>query len=169
MRHQLPACIHSTSLLLSNYMDIASLTSADLRDLTRLVEKKEQLLARVAKIDTDLAAAGMAAPATAAPRPPAAAAKRKRRTRQTASAAPKPLPPTPAAKPAGRSPRGSFKAAIIQLLKGAGEAGLGATEIAAKLGANPKSTYVWFFKTGRNVPEIKRIGPARYVWSAGSA
>jgi hypothetical protein len=73
-----------------------------------------------------------------------------------------------AKKPAARKPRakksGATKEAIIELVKGAGKAGITVKEIAAKLGVKRHGVDVWFGSTGKKVKEIKKVKPATYAW-----
>ncbi len=62
------------------------------------------------------------------------------------------------------SARGVLKAAIIELLKGAGPAGLTVKQIATEFKAKPGNLHVWFSSTGRKVKGIKKIAPATYAW-----
>ncbi len=75
-------------------------------------------------------------------------------------------PKTP--KPAARKPRakksGATKDAVIELVKGAGKAGITVKEIAAKLGVKRHGVDVWFGSTGKKVKEIKKVKPATYAW-----
>jgi hypothetical protein len=56
------------------------------------------------------------------------------------------------------------KDAIIELVKGAGKAGITVKEIAAKLGVKRHGVDVWFGSTGKKVKEIKKVKPATYAW-----
>ncbi len=73
-----------------------------------------------------------------------------------------------AQKPVARKVRakksGGTKDAVIELVKGAGKAGITVKEIAAKLGVKPQGVYVWFGSTGKKVKEIKKVKPATYAW-----
>ncbi len=73
-----------------------------------------------------------------------------------------------AKKPAARKPRakksGAKKDAIIELVKGAGKAGITVKEVAGKLGVKPQGVYVWFGSTGKKVKEIEKVKPATYAW-----
>ena len=60
--------------------------------------------------------------------------------------------------------RGELKAAIIKLVKQAGESGITVTELAASLKMKAINLYVWFNTTGRRVKEITKIGQAKYAW-----
>lgn len=98
----------------------------------------------------------------------------------TAPAPTPPLPPAPAEAPAlplparkpapSTAPRvraakpGQLKDSIIQLVQAAGKSGVTVREIASELALSPQRVYVWFNGTGKNVPEIQKLGPAKYGW-----
>ncbi len=130
-------------------MNLTQLTSADLKQIVKLIERKETLQRRVAKIDAQLAAYEGGEPAKAV----------KGKTGR------KPRGQTQA-KPAGakRVKRGALKAAIIELLRAAGKSGLAVKELAGKLGLGYKGVLAWFYKTGANIEEIKKAGPGKYAW-----
>ncbi len=113
---------------------------ADLNRIVELVEQKEALQAQVAKIDAELASFQPGEPAAPAQDKPG-------RQSKTELAA-----------------KGALKAAIIELLKGAGSAGLTVKEIAARLKAKPGNIHVWFSSTGKRVKEINKVGTGQYAW-----
>ncbi len=127
-------------------MNIASLTVAQLKQMTALVEKKEALQAEVARIDAELARLSTGA----APRAVAAAAPVRRGRRQ-------------------RAQRGSVKAAIIELLQKAGKSGISVKEISERLGAKYAHVFAWFYSTGGKIKEIQRVGPGRFGWVGPAA
>ncbi len=130
-------------------MNLTQLTSADLKQIVKLLEQRETLQSRVAKIDAQLAAYEGAETARAVK------GKIARMPRRPARA-----------KPAGakRVKRGALKAAIIELLRAAGKSGLTVKELAGKLGLGYNRVLAWFYKTGANIKEIKRVGPGKYAW-----
>ena len=71
------------------------------------------------------------------------------------------------AAPAKRRKRGAVKAAVIDLVKNAGQGGITVKEIAAALGKSYGSISVWFNSTGKKVKQIKKVGPGKYSWLAG--
>jgi transposase-like protein len=133
-------------------MDPTQITSADVKQMARLVEQREALQAQVAEIDAELGSFQPGEPVA-----PAVPAKGK----------PGRKPGRPAkAKTGGR---GAMKAAITELLEGAGESGLTVKEIAAKLNAKPGNVHAWFSSTGKTVKEIKKLAPSKYGWSGTAA
>ena len=123
-------------------MQLENLTSADLKDLVKLVEQKEALVAQIARIIAQLDAIGGA-----------------KRTAVKAAA-----PPPAPRNPTKRQPRGQLKAAIVALLKGTGSKGLAVNEVAAKVGLASKAVFAWFYRTGKSIKQIKKVGEARYAW-----
>lgn len=65
-----------------------------------------------------------------------------------------------------RQPRGAVKQAIIDLIKGRGREGITVKEIATTLGVKANRIYTWFYSTGSGVKQIRKIGDAKYCWSA---
>jgi len=130
-------------------MNLTQLTSADLKQIVKLLEQKETLQSRVAKIDAALAAYEGGEPAEAIKGRPGR----------------KPGPQAHA-KPvkAKRVKRGALKAAIIESLKGTGKAGITVKELAGKLGLGYSRVFAWFYKTGASIKEIKKAGPGKYAW-----
>jgi DNA invertase Pin-like site-specific DNA recombinase len=66
-----------------------------------------------------------------------------------------------------RARRGALKEKIVVTLRKAGEKGVTIRELARKLNVPSANLYVWFNSTGRNVPEIRKIGVAKYRLGAG--
>ncbi|MHB1308758.1 MAG: hypothetical protein ACYDC1_00315 [Limisphaerales bacterium] len=123
-------------------MQLENLTSADLKDLVELVEQKEALAAQIARINAQLDAFGGAKPTAVKAMAPVSAPR----------------------KTTKRQPRGQLKAAILALLKGTGSKGLAVSEIAAKVGLASKAVFAWFYRTGKSIKQIKKVGEARYAW-----
>jgi hypothetical protein len=118
-------------------MNLTSLTSSDLKQIVKLLAQKEVLVARMEKLDRQIEAYGSGKPA-----PQAAKAKG----------------------PSKR--RGNLKASVIDLLKKSGKEGTTVKAIAGKLNLGANRIYTWFYGTGKNVKEIKKIGEAKYRWEA---
>lgn len=58
-----------------------------------------------------------------------------------------------------------MKAAIVDLVKGAGKPGITIKEIADKLGLGYNRVFNWFYATGKTITEIKKAGPGKYAWT----
>jgi transposase-like protein len=125
-------------------MNLTTLNAADFKKIVGLLSEKETLLAQIAQINRELAAFGGAAPTKTANAKPS----------RKAGAKPK----------VKRAARGSVKAAMVELLKQAGAAGMTIKEIAAKLGASYGQVYTWFQTTGKAIKEIKKVGPGKFAW-----
>ena len=65
---------------------------------------------------------------------------------------------------AGKAKRGAMKEAIIEMLKGAGKAGITVNGVAEALGVKYGNASVWFGSTGKKVKGIKRIARGTYAW-----
>lgn len=134
-------------------MNLTSLTVADLKDIQKLLEQRESIQAQIEKINAQLAAyEGGVAPAPAATRAVRAE-------------------PAPARRKVGkgrRAKRGALKARILELVQAAGKAGITVKDLAGELGLNYNRVYTWFYKTGKNVPGLEKVGEAEYAW-VGSA
>jgi hypothetical protein len=161
-------------------MEIMNLSAGKLRDLIKLVERREALTSELEKLEASLTAlvGGSSAPAAKAAPAKAVKATRKRRKNvrpkaaklvaPTAKAPATKAPATakaPAPKPAkgkvvGR--RGKLKASILGILETAGPEGIAVKDIAAKLKAKPQNIHVWFSSTGKNVPGLIRVSEGRY-------
>jgi hypothetical protein len=124
---------------------LIDISSATLRKMVKLSERKEALLSQIQELDRQMAALQQLAEEGGGfirlqplKRPSA----------------------TRAAK--GRMERGALKAKIIAALRAAGPGGMTIRELSDKLGIKPANLYVWFNGTGRKTKGIKKIGPAKY-------
>jgi hypothetical protein len=70
--------------------------------------------------------------------------------------------------PEARLPRGDLKKAILRILKRAPASGVSVKAIATALKRDPAAIHVWFYTTGRNLPQIQKVGRGVYVWSESS-
>ena len=120
-------------------MNLTSLSSADFKQIAKLLEKKEVLLAGVAQIDRELSSFD------------GGSAKGLGR-------------PVRLVTGVQRQERGKVKEAIISLVQGAGKAGITVREIASRLDVPSNRVYTWFHTTGKNVKSIKKVGKAQYAW-----
>ena len=126
------------------HMNLASISAKDFVKIAKLLKAKDALLAKIAAIDTELAAfSGSQAKGARRGRPKAAANTVK----------------------APRAKRGALKDTLIALLKEAGAAGLSVKDLAAKTGVKGANIHAWFFTTGRKIREIKKAGKAVWAWS----
>ena len=142
-------------------MNLTHLTSAALKPITTLVERKEALEARLEDITLRLAAWEIDVEPKAAKGPAGRPTSRTPRKGATTNAR------AVVAKPAGktkRQPRGQLKELVLAQVKAAGPSGISVADLAAKLGAKPKNLFVWFHSTGKRVTELQKVGPARYAW-----
>jgi hypothetical protein len=66
----------------------------------------------------------------------------------------------------GGTKRGQLSSNIIGALEAAGDKGLKIKEIADQVGANYRNVSVWFVTTGKNYPNVKKVGAAHYKIAA---
>jgi len=121
-------------------MSLSSLSSTELSKLIQLVKDKEVLEAKLSQIKS-------AIDAMASGTNPKANVPSKRGPRR------------------GRR-RVSLKDSILKALEIAGKDGLSVKDLAISLKANPGSVSVWFYTTGKKVKGLKKIGPAKYSFTA---
>jgi hypothetical protein len=125
---------------------LRNIPSSTLKELVRLSERKEALIAQVQEIDRQMlrvqdrfgipARDDEAAPVTVS----------RSRTGPIRL----------------RSKRGALKEKILRTLRAAGKKGATVGEISKKLKVPTANLYVWFNGTGRSVRGIKKVGVAKY-------
>lgn len=165
-------------------MEILNLSAGKLRDLIKLVERRDALTSELKKLEAALVSLTSGKPAPA-PKPATTRKRRKggrpKAVKLVAPAAKAPEAPkaTPAANgvkaakapkaKAAKAPqakgtgrRGKLKASILAILKTAGPEGIAVKDVAAKLNAKPQNIHVWFSSTGKNVPGLVRVSEGRY-------
>jgi hypothetical protein len=125
-----------------------TIPSATLKQLVRLSERKEALMAQIQEIDREMVRVqsrfdipsrnpALRAPVTVSRRLVRADSEK-------------------------RSKRGALKQKILRALRAAGRKGATIQDLSRKLRVRPANLYVWFNGTGRNVPGLKKIGTAKY-------
>ncbi len=159
-------------------MDLSKLNSDTLRELIKLTELKSGLEKQLAALNDRLTAFFTGrAPAPAGKkrrgRPPGAkkaAAKAKApkaakpgRKPKAAKPAKAPKAPKAAKAPKAKSVRGALKGQILEILTAAGPDGASVKDISAKIGVKNQNVHVWFATTGKKLPEISKVGEARYA------
>jgi transposase-like protein len=90
-----------------------------------------------------------------------------------ATAAPAAAPKAEAAPKKGRgkrkskgSHRGQLSAAVHAALQEAGKEGVRISDLAKKIGINPRNLFVWFATTGKKFKAIKKLAPGHYALQA---
>ena len=124
-------------------MKLTELSSNDLQKAIKLMQEKEQLLARITEIDEDL-------------------------NRIETGKSPYSKNSNKASKAEDHGPRMKLKDAIIQELKNAGNEGINLKDLAAKLGATSTQVSIWFGTTGKKMTEIVKLGRGQYAWKASA-
>jgi hypothetical protein len=132
-------------------MNLTNINTSALRNLIKLTERKESLLAEIEKIESQLASLLTGKTVRSGGKRRGRPAK-KGKTVKTAKAG----------RSAKRAPRGTLKKKIFAALKAAGEAGLKVTDLSKKIGVKNANVHVWFSSTGKKLPEIKRVGKGHF-------
>ena len=126
---------------------LRDIPSAALKQLVKLSERKEALMAQIQEMDREMMRVQdrFGLPTRNNDKP----------ARVTVSGAGR-------GSRSGRTKRGELKEKIVRALRSAGRKGATIRELSNKLKVPSANLYVWFNGTGRNVRGIKKIGVARY-------
>ena len=125
---------------------LRNIPSSTLKELLRLSERKETLMAQIQEIDRRMLAVQeqFGIPSREGdPRAPVTVSRTRSGVRK-------------------RSARGALKEKIMSTLRAAGRHGATIGEISKKLKVPKANLYVWFNGTGKSVPGIKKTGVAKY-------
>lgn len=122
---------------------LLDISSATLRKMVKLSERKEALMSQIQELDRQMIA--LQEPGSMESRPSV------RFQRVGGMKTGKP-----------RTQRGALKAKIVGALRTAGARGITVQELSGKLKVKPANLYVWFNGTGRKTKGVKKIGPAKY-------
>jgi hypothetical protein len=137
-------------------MSLSSFTSASLKSLSKLIDKKESLVAEIAKIEAAVASLLTGKPAKAP-------GKRRGRPAKKSAAVKKSVAAKKAPKAVKkRAVRGGLGAKILKALDTAGDAGVKVADLAKSLKVNGTNLHVWFATTGKKNPAIKKVGKGHY-------
>jgi hypothetical protein len=131
-------------------MDLSKITTRDLATISKLLSKKEAVQAQIDEINRELEKFG------GGKSPSSLAKDLKRPVARNGSGARK--------RRAKRTGRGEMKERILAELQAAGKTGRHFKELSEKLGVKYGNISVWFQSTGKNIPEIMKVGPARFAW-----
>ena len=126
---------------------LRDIPSSALKQLVRLSERKEALMAQMQEIDREMMRVQnkFGIP-----------------LREGDQRAPVTVSGAPGGLLRHRSKRGALKEKIIRALRSAGKKGATVGDLSKKLKVPSANLYVWFNGTGRSVPGIRKIGVARY-------
>lgn len=126
---------------------LRNIPSSTLKQLVRLSERKEALIAQIQEIDREMIRVqdkfGIPSRDGDQRAPVTVSHFRSRPARR-------------------RSKRGALKAKIIRALRAAGKKGTTIGELSKKLKVPSANLYVWFNGTGKSVSGIRKIGVAKY-------
>jgi hypothetical protein len=125
---------------------LRDIPSAALKQLVKLSERKEALMARIQEIDREMLRVENKFGIPSKDRDSASV---------TVSDTSQPLARQ-------RARRGALKAKIVRALRERGAKGATVGELSQKLNVATANLYVWFNSTGKNVRGLKKIGTAKY-------
>src|SRR5260370_27628364 len=125
---------------------LRDIPSSALKQLVRLSERKEALMARIQEIDREMIRVQnkFGIP-----------------SREGDQRAPVTVSGAPGRPLRRRSKRGALKEKIVRALRAAGTKGSTIGDLSKKLKVPNANLYVWFNGTGRSVTRIKKIGGAK--------
>ena len=125
---------------------LRDIPSSALKQLVRLSERKEALMAQIQEIDREMIRVQnkFGIP-----------------SRDTDQRAPVTVYRAPGLV-RRRSKRGALKEKILRALRSAGKKGATVGDLSKKLKVPSANLYVWFNGTGRSVPRIRKVGVAKY-------
>jgi len=126
---------------------LRDIPSSALKQLVRLTERKEALMAQIQELDREMirVQTKFGIPA-----------------REGEQRAPVTVSRAPGGPVRRRSKRGALKEKIVRALRTAGKKGTTVGELSKKLKVPSANLYVWFNGTGRSVRGIRKIGVAKY-------
>ena len=138
-------------------MDLTKLTTNQIKEINKLVERKESLEGELEKIKGQLASYENGS-ATSSRKPGRPGRPAKKASSTASKAAPKSASGT-----RKRAPRGQLKEGIINALNSAGKEGLTVKELAERLNTKQANVHAWFFNTGKKMKGIKKVAPGKYA------
>jgi len=126
---------------------LTNIPSSTLKQLVRLCERKEALMAQIQEIDREMIRVQnkFGIP-----------------SREGGQREPVTVSRAPGGLVRRRSKRGALKEKILRTLRSAGKKGATVSELSKNLKVPSANLYVWFNGTGRSVPGIKKVGVAKY-------
>ncbi len=139
-------------------MELTKLTSHQVKEINKLVERKESLESELQKIEQQLASYENGGTTSS---------KKGRRVGRPkkATSAGSQTTSKPGSETRKRAPRGKLKEGIINALSSAGQEGLTVKELAQRLNTSTGNIHAWFFTTGKKMKGIKKVGPGQYALS----
>jgi hypothetical protein len=128
---------------------LSSLTSSALNQLSTLVDRKEELVKEIERLESQMASIISGKPVRASKGKPGRPAKKGPKAKTTR-------------KSTKRGPRGGIGAKVLSALEAAGDAGVKVADLAEKLRVKGTNLHVWFATTGKKNKAIKKVGKGQY-------
>ena len=120
---------------------LSALTSSALNQLSTLVDRKEELVKEIERLESQ-----MASIISGKPGRPATKGSKGKTVRKTTK----------------RGSRGNLGTKVLSALEAAGDAGVKVADLAEKLRVKGTNLHVWFGTTGKKNKAIKKVGKGHY-------
>lgn len=131
-------------------MNLASLTSADLRYISTLLERKEKLTEAIQKIDFELASF------ESGRRPGKSSRSGMTSSQMETSEIVPASEPSDGGLGGNRTRRGQLKEAILGALRDAGREGISIQELATRVNSKPLNVSAWLAATGKKLGTVEK-------------
>jgi hypothetical protein len=147
------------------HMSLNNITSAELRQLISIVERKERVQKELREIESKLSTYVSPEPAI-----PSTGTPRRARKSRAVRASKRPLEvnaPKSNVQHAESEPgqrRGALKDLILATLQKAGGAGIAIKDLSSALGVKAQNLHVWFSSTGRKVKGVTKVSAGRWAY-----
>ena len=149
-------------------MPLNNITSAELRQLISIVERKERVQEELRQIESKLSTYLSPEPTTPSTRTP----RRMRKARAARASKPlevkAPKPKVQQADSKAGQRRGALKDSILAALQKAGKVGLAIKDLSRALGVKAQNLHVWFSSTGRKVKGVTKVSAGRWAYEGNN-
>ena len=145
------------------HMSLNNISSAELRQLISIVERKERVQEELREIESKLSTYLSPEPTTPSTRTP----RRTRKSRAVRASKPEVKAPKAKVQQAESEPgqrRGALKDSILAALQKADGAGIAIKDLSRALGVKAQNLHVWFSSTGRKVKGVTKVSAGRWAY-----
>jgi hypothetical protein len=147
-------------------MSLNNITSAELRQLISIVERKERVQEELREIESKLSTYLSPEPTTPATRTPRRARKpRAVRVSKQPREVKAPKSNVQQAESESGQRRGALKDSILAALQKADGAGIAIKDLSRTLGVKAQNLHVWFSSTGRKVKGVTKVSAGRWAYA----
>ena len=143
------------------HMSLNSISSAELRQLISIVERKERVQEELREIESKLSTY-LSEPIIPSTRP--LRRKRKSRTVRASKQVKAPEAKLQQTESESGQRRGALKHSILTALQKSDGAGITVKDLSRALGVKAQNLHVWFSSTGRKVKGVTKVGAGRWAY-----